>query len=195
MAQPKGPAGEILPSAAYVLGWCEFSTTPAAVVTRDQGILWANNAGRDLISSGLYFRKVRGRISCVDSRQEPDLKAFVRDLAEPRVWAYRGNEDHILVRGDLTVPAGLVPAVGLSFFVATPAAEYLWADLSKIFGLTAAEASIIKRLVHGERVDNLAEALELSVETVRTHIRRSYVKLGVGSREELFSAVSPFRIR
>jgi DNA-binding CsgD family transcriptional regulator len=30
---------------------------------------------------------------------------------------------------------------------------------------------------------------------VRTHVRRIYTKLGVNNREQLFSRISPFRIR
>ncbi|GAD59584.1 hypothetical protein MBEBAB_1834 [Brevundimonas abyssalis TAR-001] len=40
----------------------------------------------------------------------------------------------------------------------------------------------------------MAEALNLSIETVRTHIRRVYHKLGISSREELFAMIASYRI-
>ncbi len=184
-----------VPSALYVLGWCEHSPTPAAVVDRDCQLIWTNQAGDRLLSEGSHIRAFQGRVGCADGLQDPEFRTFVRNLTEPGVWACRGDDDHMLVRGDLTSPPGLPEAVGLSFFPAHPRAEYIWADFRKLFGLTVAEAALVRRLVDGDRVETLAETLGLSVETVRTHIRRSYAKLGVGSREELFSVVSPFRIR
>jgi DNA-binding NarL/FixJ family response regulator len=54
--------------------------------------------------------------------------------------------------------------------------------------LTAREAEIVIMLQHGSSNAEIAKALQVGVETVRTHARNIYRKLGVTSRLELVSA-------
>lgn len=51
--------------------------------------------------------------------------------------------------------------------------------------LTPREADVLELLQGGRSNAEIAEALHVSVETVRTHVRRIYRKLGVRSRREL----------
>src|SRR5918996_583677 len=51
--------------------------------------------------------------------------------------------------------------------------------------LTAREAEVLELLQDGRTNSEIAEALEIGVETVRTHARSIYRKLGVPSRREL----------
>jgi DNA-binding NarL/FixJ family response regulator len=54
--------------------------------------------------------------------------------------------------------------------------------------LTAREAEIVIMLQHGSSNAEIATALQVGVETIRTHARNIYRKLGVTSRLELVSA-------
>lgn len=67
-------------------------------------------------------------------------------------------------------------------------------DVGALFGLTPSETRIMRGLVDGRRADKLAEELGVSIETVRTHIRRFYNKLGVNSREQMIAKVSAYRV-
>jgi DNA-binding CsgD family transcriptional regulator len=67
-------------------------------------------------------------------------------------------------------------------------------DVGSLLGLTPSESRIIKGLIDGRRADELAQDLRVSLETIRTHIRRIYVKVGVNSREQLIARVSAFRV-
>ena len=51
--------------------------------------------------------------------------------------------------------------------------------------LTAREADVLELLQDGHTNSEIAEALEIGIETVRTHARSIYRKLGVPSRREL----------
>jgi DNA-binding NarL/FixJ family response regulator len=51
--------------------------------------------------------------------------------------------------------------------------------------LTAREAEVLELLQDGRTNSEIAEALEIGIETVRTHARSIYRKLGVPSRREL----------
>ncbi len=51
--------------------------------------------------------------------------------------------------------------------------------------LTSREADVLELLQSGRSNAEIAQALHVSIETVRTHARRIYRKLGVGTRREL----------
>lgn len=110
-------------------------------------------------------------------------------------WVYRDGEGALLaVRGEAVAPIGHKPAVALMFRPADQTAEYIWADFGAILGLTPAEATVVKRTIAGDRAQVIATDLGVTLETVRTHIKRIYQKLDISSREQLFSKISHFRI-
>ena len=58
--------------------------------------------------------------------------------------------------------------------------------------LTRAEIGVIELLVSGTETAAIAEALQISLETLRTHVKHVYRKLGVTTRGELFAAIADF---
>ena len=69
-----------------------------------------------------------------------------------------------------------------------------YADLDMVFGLTRTEHRVLLDLLDGRDAVGLSELRGTSVETARTHIRRIYEKMAVGSREELCRRAAPFRL-
>lgn len=68
-------------------------------------------------------------------------------------------------------------------------------DTGAIFGLTPAEDRLLKILMGGANAEDIADILGISIETVRTHLKRSYAKIGVANREQLFATMAAFRLR
>ncbi len=64
-------------------------------------------------------------------------------------------------------------------------------ELQKLFGLTASEAGIVKDLMEGYAPQAIAARRCNSIHTIRAHIRQCHQKIGVRTREELFSRVAP----
>jgi DNA-binding CsgD family transcriptional regulator len=62
-------------------------------------------------------------------------------------------------------------------------------DLGRLYGLTRTEQQIVGMMVQGQSVTEIAQQLHKSVLTVRTHVKRMYSKLNVGTKEQLFSTV------
>ena len=58
--------------------------------------------------------------------------------------------------------------------------------------LTARELEVLARLQQRRSNAQIAADLHVSIETVRTHARHIYRKLGVGSRRELLAPAAPF---
>lgn len=68
--------------------------------------------------------------------------------------------------------------------------------LSELFFLTPAEARVTAKLGVGHSAEEIADETGVSLETVRTHIRRVFSKTGTGRQGELISLVlrtAPFR--
>ncbi len=63
-------------------------------------------------------------------------------------------------------------------------APRLGEGLARRFGLTPAEAIVLRLLAEGSANREIAVRLHVSVETIRTHVRRVLGKLGVRSRSE-----------
>lgn len=59
------------------------------------------------------------------------------------------------------------------------------ADLARDRGLTAREEEVLVMVVAGMRLLDIAEELDVSINTVKTHAAHTYQKLGVHSRDEL----------
>lgn len=98
-----------------------------------------------------------------------------RDRAEPRLFLRARRNERCgrvrLVIRDFRQPAGELP------------------DLSRLFGLTPMEHRVVSLLLSGLAVNDIAEAIGNSVLTVRTHLKHSYGKLGVSTKEQLFAIV------
>jgi len=56
-----------------------------------------------------------------------------------------------------------------------------------LFDLTPAEAGVAQALAHGEALDDIAAALDISVHTVKTHLQKLFRKTGTRRQGELVS--------
>lgn len=191
--RPPAPSAD---ATVYCDAWQAAFQIPSIIVTLDMVLIWSNEAARDFLATAEPLHYVNGRLIWADKVQNAAFRAFVNGLeAGPRVWVHRADEGpDLLARGEAVRPDGAAPGAAVMLYPVDPASRYIWADLEGVFGLTRAEAVIVKRIIGGERADVMAEDLGVTLETVRTHIRRIYNKLSINSREQLFSLISPFRV-
>ncbi|MBX7249359.1 MAG: helix-turn-helix transcriptional regulator [Caulobacteraceae bacterium] len=182
---------------SYFLSWAERHSRPSVLVwLADLTLVWANRSALTLFRQADDVVVHGGKLTFVDKAVHGQFREMVGSLEhELRAWSFprRGRDDHYVVALERLEPDDQPPAAALTFTETSGERRYVWCDISTVFGLTRAEAQVVKRLVEGDRADVLAESLGVTLDTVRTHIRRIYAKLGVGSREQLFSRVAPFR--
>ena len=69
-----------------------------------------------------------------------------------------------------------------------------WANFAGAFSLTPAEYRVALLLLDGNSVERAAGLLGLGEATVRSHVKRLYLKLDVTSKEEMFRRMAGFRI-
>lgn len=180
----------------YRSAWLANATTAVVLVLTDLSVVWANRRARQLEELGL-IRLNAGYLSFQDAMTTTGLMSFVkRATPGPSAWVAHGVEGGpLLVRGEAAEPDGWPGGVALTFRITSNPDDYvLWADMQEALGLTKAEAVIVKRLIAGDRAEDIAADTPVTLETVRTHIRRIYLKLNVGTREQLFAKVLPFRV-
>jgi DNA-binding CsgD family transcriptional regulator len=101
------------------------------------------------------------------------------------VYPLRGT-----IRDALTVPGRARQTVVL--FIKDPARGFSGPDsvLGPLFQLTPAEVRVALALGRSESVEAAAAILGRSINTVKTHIKRVYEKMGVGSHAELVQKIA-----
>lgn len=182
-----------------LLQWSLSNHKALFLVTRRLKVVDHNRAAERLLEPGGDMHIVAGHLAFVEKFRAAAFQAFLAGLDDkPRGWAYRRtNGAFMMVRAD---PFAGAPAdvdgdlICLTIYPSEDDARYVWADFAPHFDLTRSEAAVVKRLVAGQHAAAVAEELGLSIETIRTHIRRIYNKLEISSREQLFAIAGQFRL-
>lgn len=176
------------------MAWCDGFRVPSVMTRRDGAVLWCNEAAKSLLAEREHFCVRGDKLVPADPVQENGFRAFLeRDDPVLTTWVAPCETDMWIVVRE--VVAGVEDLRGLTFHPTSPSKPHVWADFGPVMGLTSSEARIAQKLIEGGRADSVASEVGIGMETVRTHIRRIYNKLGINSREELFSRLGPFRIR
>ena len=181
-----------------VLQWFGAYAKPLLIVSSpDLDIIAANEPAGQLLRSRHWLIEKDGQLGFPDPAALERFRAFLAGNAtESGAWALKergGDRSMILKTHRLAATDGRATLVIVVNF-SDQAEDHHWADLGPVFGLTPAEDRLAKMMTDGQSVEELAHELSISVETARTHIRRIYLKVGVGSREQLSAALHPFRV-
>lgn len=181
---------------SLALAWLDHDYTPRCVLAGDLTLLWANIAARSALAKRRDIEIRDGALFTTRPQHQSELLAFIHSsgagistLCLPR----SSGKGHLLLRGQRLSWADS-PAFGVSFFGTGEDYVHRYADLDVAFGLTQAENKVLLGLLDGHDVEQLTRLLGVSVETVRSHIRKIYQKIGVNSREALFRVARPFSI-
>lgn len=184
-------------AADYQCAWGETSTRPACIADPCGRLIWFNQAFTNLLAVTDVCRASETHLSFSDRAAQARFLAFVSSLnGEPGAFlAQQGGEHaYLIFRCELVRPKNRPPAVAVMVFDSLRTADFVWSDIGGVFGLTASEAAIARRLVDGSGLSVLARELGITEETAKTHLRRIYAKIGVGSREEFYARLLPFRV-
>jgi DNA-binding CsgD family transcriptional regulator/PAS domain-containing protein len=171
-------------------------------------ILHANTAGHAILSEAEILRAARGQLAARDPETD-------RTLAE--TFATAANGDSAIGVKGIALPltaadgeryvchvlpltsgarrgAGRNCAAVAALFVhkATLAAPCLPEAIAKAYGLTPSELRVLLAIVEVGGVPEVAEALGVSTETVKTHLGRIYSKTGARRQVDLAKFVVGF---
>ena len=155
------------------------------------------------IARGIDLDAVTPRIAAAIAQAERvDSRLFAAELYALLAWAHlqmgrREEAERALVRAlDLAVETGYVrfildiPALApLLAILDHPAAAGMWvatvsaSQRQQAAQLTDQERLVLVQLTQPASYQEIADSLNVSINTVRTHIRHIYAKLGVNKRE------------
>lgn len=137
----------------------------AALATAGGEIVWMSRSARDVLGDeGVEVLKKR-----INTRGEQDELQL--DLGK----AHKVFCKLSLVR---ETPRSSVHFIAVELHGSDVAAD-------PTFSLTKAEREVYDLLKQGKRYEEIASARFVSLETVRTHVKKVFKKLGIGSRKEL----------
>ncbi|MES2033635.1 MAG: helix-turn-helix transcriptional regulator [Pseudomonadota bacterium] len=175
--------------------WGDAEVRPMVVLGPNLELIWSNSAGEEALARGVDVVAKNGRFQLANAAEMP---AFARLLAtasgKTTAWCSAGGEGDALVFRVSRIEVAGQAATGVVFYSAGPRYAPHWADFSSVFGLTATEFKVARRLLDGLQVDAIAIELNIACGTARIHVRNLYGKLEVSSREAMFRLLLPFHI-
>jgi DNA-binding CsgD family transcriptional regulator len=165
-------------------------------------VLYANDPAREVTDARDGLAIDNGQITAMSSRQNAALREAVTELSAGRGASLRRL---VLPRPSrrrpyrlMLMPVELSAAIPLG--VAVPAVSILVVDadllleidvpvLCELFSLTPAEARVAAKLALGRSVEEIAADAKISIDTVRTHLKRTLSKTGTQRQGELISMI------
>lgn len=174
---------------------------PHAVFALDSAgrVLFMNRRAEDLVESkdGLLVRE--GRLEPRMPSQQPLLDRLIRAAIEPAAAEVRGGWAR------LRRPSGRRPYLALvSEFVAGEQLMHEFAAralviirnpdesalpdeqaLRELYDVTVSEARVATTMAGGHSIQSASECLQISPETLRTHLKHIFRKLGVNRQQDL----------
>ena len=160
--------------------WFENDGVARFVLDHHGGVLRSNAAARTLIASGILGS---GRaFICPTHRNRAEFDSLLTRLVERRQTSgrllFRAGDDAWCLL-DLLV----APGVDGKIFATVRPAHAMTADgvepLRAVFGLTRAEASVLSHLAQGEAPKDIGRKMDMSIHTVRAHLRAICMRMGV----------------
>jgi DNA-binding CsgD family transcriptional regulator len=177
------------------MSWLEVVERPLVIVNAQLRMLWCNPAFDALIEAQNLLNLVEGCLSATTASAHEKLQGVIRAGESDSIALLEESDgdSHLLIRAS-RIPAARVDddAFGLRIFRTSEDVGLNHLQLAVVFGLTPGETRVLASMLGGLTADDIARELAISVETVRSHIRRIYDKIGVSSREGLFSRLRQF---
>lgn len=161
-----------------------------AVISADGDIEHLNPAGERILSEGDCLSVANGRLAVAYAGDIGTLRDIVvRRHRRRTTYVLRNTAGKPSVSLDVRTSKSDSRLRLLRFRrIGLPLMVRL-APAAALFGLTRTEQRIVARLLQAKDVAEIAALESCAPDTVRTHTRNVYRKLGVSSRSELFAMV------
>lgn len=168
--------------------WIDCEMRARLLVTRGLDVVWMNEAARALQEDGDLFGVEGGRLA-TQSRALARLAGQARSK-EARCLAAPGSDGRTWVIWAREVATSPISLIGLT--LQRVGGEVRFQALIEAHLLSPSEGRIVEMLLAGLETGRIAQIMDVSLETVRSHLKRAYQKMGVRSRGELFAQALAF---
>jgi DNA-binding CsgD family transcriptional regulator len=179
-------------SGSWAERWLEIENRARMVLARSLHLLWQSDAASRLLDdTGPLMRKGDQVVGSDRAAHSALVKCL--DAAAAGGSAHALLEDGDGVRQFVVEARALAAGPDAPIGVTVREQEDpALPDISAVFGLTWSERQVVSLLIKGLNPTEIAESLNISVLTVRTHIKRVYSKLGIHTKEQLFAKLYMF---
>ena len=187
---------------AAFLGHLDRYPQAFLLIDGERRVLVTNTPGREIVTLRDGLRTEGGQLRTSLSKEDSILRDAVRRIAGDR----ESRVSHLSVtRPSDALPYQLllmpVPSLGAApIGISQPSVAVVIIDpenvfspdtsaLRELFSLTPAESRVTTLLVQGQNMEEISEHLGVSLETVRTHVRRVFSKTGTNRQGELIALI------
>jgi len=190
--------GSIANGESVFARWVDADPIPHAIIDRSLRLHWQNRAAIALLKQSSELHEQDGRLIALQPENQSRLKLFAAHVgadASSAMVILPVLDDYLILRGRPIGADRNSEQIGILFFSARDFIDQsvVSDDVKAIYRLTNGEYKILSAMMSGMNAEQISGSLEISLETVRTHIRRIYSKTGVRSREALFAQLQPFK--
>jgi DNA-binding CsgD family transcriptional regulator len=175
----------------------------------ERRVLYSNAAAREIVAARDGLAIENGRLVAISPQQEAAIGKVMAELAArcgpslrrleiPRSSRRKSYRVILMPIDDSrTIPLGIAaPAFSVLVIDADSLSRLDPQVLRELFSFTPAEARVTVRLVLGQSTEEIAAESHVSIETIRTHMKRIFSKTSTGRQSELVSLIlrsMPFR--
>lgn len=160
--------------------WFENDETARFVLDMSGRVLTSNAAARALAACGMLGSG--GVFICSAHRSRADLDMLLKRLSEKKEKAgrilFRAGDDAWCIL-DLITAVETPGRVFAAVRPVKPLEEEKVAAVGCVFGLTRVEKSVLVLLAGGEAPKEISRTLDMSIHTVRSHLRSICMRMGV----------------
>jgi DNA-binding CsgD family transcriptional regulator len=172
-----------------LLAWLDADPRPRLLSTAQGQVIWVNSVAAALPRRRFPFSPDgAGEERWLDPRLLAEFGPLTGQLRCATGKPEFRREPWIVWVCALPGPSGPV----LAMILRAKGERPNLAVLAEVGRLTRAEIRVIEMMMSGTETAAIAGALRISLETLRTHVKHAYRKLGVTTRGELFAAIADF---
>ena len=179
------------------LTWLETDPVGRILVDDELRVLWSNGAAKRCFELDVDLELRDGLLATYNRNHQQGLNNFLANVEE-ELQTYcvpcEDRDGHFLFRARQVAAHSGHRYLGVTFHRSGRNFIARYADLREAFQLTPSELKILDQMLDGSTADEISSAVGLSIDTVRSHIRNIYTKVGVKSRERLFARLHAYRI-
>ena len=182
----------ILPWSRAIAAWVNIDPRARMLLSRSGRIGWANDAAFRMLRDAGVFKVVDDHLVSDSGVTAAALARLLQEAApDAAIYAVTAMDAdrQWLLRCQQLIP-GDDDSIG--FAAHRMADRVSYEAMLQIHHLTPSEKHIVTMMLAGMETGRIAQKQDISIETLRTHIKHAYRKLDVTSRGELFAKAVDF---
>lgn len=161
-----------------------LDTRPRLIITRDLEVIWQSSNAAPLILPPIPLRLKKGHLEADTGNMSEQLAKFIANVGEEcESFLVKGKKHWAMVLA--LSPEKDPNLVFVMLNLSVPSSGVQQSGLAGAIGLTNAEGRVLDKFASLYTPREIAESMNVSLSTVRSHLKQIHSKAGVRSAVEL----------